>query len=168
MISSSQPRILIPLKALTTALSRLILIALLTSTTFFSPTLLAKEVEKKPHKITKKTTPPSPTSDSQRFDDLKTTVGSIWRCENNIVVKTAESAQGYLMLWNNRLFVMSKIEALTGVQRYMHEQASLNWVEIPDKAMLFNTKMGQRVLDYCKTPELATQSLSTNQEDLLR
>jgi len=107
-------------------------------------------------------------TDANRFDELKLVDASIWRCENNIIVKTAESSQGYLMLWNNKLYIMNKIDALRGVQRYTNDTYHLNWIEIPDKAMLFNFKLGQRVLDYCKTPELAAQAPSQNQEDLMK
>ena len=107
-------------------------------------------------------------SDAKKFDEMKLTDASIWRCENNVIVKTAESSQGYLMLWNNKLYVMSKIDALRGVQRYTNDTYHLNWIEIPDKAMLFDFKIGQRLLDYCKTPELVANSPRMNQEDLMK
>jgi hypothetical protein len=107
-------------------------------------------------------------TDAGKFDELKLVDASIWRCENNIIVKTAESSKGYLMLWKNKLYIMNKIDSLRGVQRYTNDTYHLNWIEIPDKAMLFNFKLGQRVLDYCKTPELASQGTSINQEDLLK
>jgi hypothetical protein len=107
-------------------------------------------------------------SDTTKFDELKITDASIWRCENNVIVKTAESTQGYLMLWNKKLYVMNKIDALRGVQRYTNDTFHLNWIEIPDKAMLFDFKLGQRVLDYCKTPELVASGPRMNQEDLMK
>ncbi len=107
-------------------------------------------------------------TDAKKFDELKLVDASIWRCENNIIVKTAESSQGYLLLWKNKLYIMNKIDALRGVQRYTNDTYNLNWIEIPDKAMLFDFKLGQRVLDYCKTPELAAQAPIKNQEDLMK
>jgi hypothetical protein len=107
-------------------------------------------------------------SDTKKFDDLRVSEANIWRCENNVFVRTAESAQGFLMLWNTKLYTMSRVDALNGVQRYSNEASHLHWVEIPEKAMLFNFKIGQRILDYCKTPELASKRLATVQEDLLK
>ncbi len=126
----------------------------------------AYAVEKKVAKNTSTAT--TSKTDSGKFDELKLTAANVWRCENNVIVKTAESSQGYLMLWNNKLFIMNKIDALSGVNRYTNDTYHLNWIEIPDKAMLFDFKVGQRVLDYCKTPELASQAPSKNQEDLLK
>jgi hypothetical protein len=126
--------------------------------------LSAQAAEKKPLKNNSSLTK----SDATKFDELKLVDASIWRCENNIIVKTAESSQGYLMLWKNKLYIMNKIDALRGVQRYTNDTYHLNWIEIPDKAMLFDFKLGQRVLDYCKTPELAAQAPNKNQEDLMK
>lgn len=123
-----------------------------------------KAAEKKTQKNNSK---PLIKTDSQKFDELKLADAKIWRCENKIVVKTAESNNSHLLLWNSKLYVMKKIDALSGVQRYANDVNHLHWVEIPDKAMLFDFKLGQRLLDYCKTPELAANSVM-NQEDLLK
>jgi hypothetical protein len=123
-----------------------------------------KAAEKKTQKNNSK---PAMKTDSQKFDELKLADASIWRCEKNIIVKTAVSTNGHLMLWNSKLYVMKKIDALSGVQRYANDVNHLHWVEIPDKGMLFDFKLGQRLLDYCKTPELAANSVM-NQEDLLK
>jgi len=139
---------------------------LLVTSSAFSFSTSTYAVEKKAPKNTPATT--SSKTDSGKFEELKLTAANVWRCENNVIVKTAESSQGYLMLWNNKLYIMNKIDALSGVNRYTSNTYNLNWIEIPDKAMLFDFKSGQRVLDYCKTPELASQAPSKNQEDLLK
>lgn len=128
-----------------------------------------KSVKKSVSTSQKSRTPPSSIdSDAKRFDTLKLNEPNIWRCENNVIVKTANSSEGYLMFWNNKLYIMNKIDALKGVQRYTNDTNHLNWIEIPDKAMLFDFKLGQRLLDYCKTPELASITSSPEQDDLLK
>jgi hypothetical protein len=139
------------------------LVLILLAMTIFSVVEPSKAAEKMKNNGTS-----SAKSDTKKFDELKLTDASIWRCENNVIVKTAESTQGYLLLWNNKLYVMNKIDALRGVQRYTNDTFHLNWIEIPDKAMLFNFKIGQRVLDYCKTPELVANAPRMNQEDLMK
>jgi hypothetical protein len=140
-----------------------ILFVLICSIFIFNASIQASE-----KKVPKNNPTLSAKTDAGKFDELKLVDASIWRCENNIIVKTAESSKGYLMLWKNKLYIMNKIDSLRGVQRYTNDTYHLNWVEIPDKAMLFDFKLGQRVLDYCKTPELASQGTSINQEDLLK
>jgi len=140
-----------------------ILFVLICSIFIFNASIQASE-----KKVPKNNPTLSAKTDAGKFDELKLVDASIWRCENNIIDKTAESSKGYLMLWKNKLYIMNKIDSLRGVQRYTNDTYHLNWVEIPDKAMLFDFKLGQRVLDYCKTPELASQGTSINQEDLLK
>ena len=140
-----------------------ILFLLICTVLIFSASIQATE-----KKAPKNNSAVSAKTDASKFDELKLVDASIWRCENNIIVKTAESSKGYLMLWKNKLYIMNKIDSLRGVQRYTNDTYHLNWIEIPDKAMLFDFKLGQRVLDYCKTPELASQGTSINQEDLLK
>jgi hypothetical protein len=39
----------------------------------------------------------------------------------------------------------------------------LDWLEIPTKAMMFDTKLGQRILDHCMTPEISAANQNPNQ-----
>jgi hypothetical protein len=105
----------------------------------------------------KKNTPPLLASeDEKKFDMLKVGNETVWTCENNVKVKTAQSGNNYLFLFNRKLFTMTGIEALNGVSRFSDIVHRYDWFIIPGKAMLFDSKAGQRVLDYCKHADLPT------------
>jgi len=93
--------------------------------------------------------------DEKKFDLLKVGKETIWTCDNNVRVKTAQSGNSYLFLYNKKLYTMNGIEALNGVSRFSDIVHRIDWFIIPGKAMLFDSKVGQRLLDYCKHPELA-------------
>lgn len=97
----------------------------------------------------------SPSEDEKKFDMLKGGKETIWTCENNVRVKTAHSGNSYLFLYNKKLYTMNGIDALNGVSRFSDIVHRIDWFIIPGKAMLFDSKVGQRLLDYCQHPELA-------------
>ena len=104
-----------------------------------------------------KNTPSSSLSeDEKKFDMLKVGNETVWTCENNVKVKTAQSGNNYLFLFNRKLFTMTGIEALNGVSRFSDIVHRYDWFIIPGKAMLFDSKAGQRLLDYCKHADLPT------------
>jgi len=103
----------------------------------------------------KKNTPSlSVSDDEKKFDMLKVGNETVWTCENNVKVKTAQSGNNYLFLFNKKLFTMTGIEALNGVSRFSDIVHRYDWFIIPGKAMLFDSKAGQRLLDYCKHADL--------------
>jgi len=93
-------------------------------------------------------------SDEKKFDLLKGAQELIWTCENNVTVKTSNIGTNYLVLFNKKLFTMTGIEALNGVSHFTDMGSRFDWFIIPGKAMLFDSKIGQRVLDYCQTAEM--------------
>lgn len=92
--------------------------------------------------------------DEKKFNLLKVGNETVWTCENNVKVKTAQSGNNYLFLFNRKLYTMTGIEALNGVSRFSDIVHRYDWFIIPGKAMLFDSKAGQRLLDYCKHAEL--------------
>jgi hypothetical protein len=93
--------------------------------------------------------------DEKKFDMLQSGNETVWTCENNVKVKTAQAGGQYLFLHNKKLYTMNGIDALNGVSRFSDIVHRLDWVIIPGKAMLFDSKAGQRLLDYCNHPGLA-------------
>jgi len=92
--------------------------------------------------------------DEKKFDMLKSGNETVWTCENNVKVKTAQAGSQYLFLHNKKLYTMNGIEALNGVSRFSDIVHRIDWIIIPGKAMLFDSKAGQRLLDYCNHPDL--------------
>lgn len=90
--------------------------------------------------------------DMQKF---KPGVVSTWFCENNLQIKTANSElAGLLILWNKKIHSFQLVQSLPGSQRFHDDDTHLDFLVIPDKAMLFDAKAGQRLVDYCKTEDM--------------
>jgi hypothetical protein len=119
----------------------------------------------------KPTNTPAPTQklaeDEKKYEMLKAGPETIWTCENNVKVKTAKSGNSYLFLFNKKLYTMSGIEALNGISHFTDMVHRVDWFIIPGKAMLFDSKAGQRLLDYCSHPELASID-KTKEVDLMK
>jgi hypothetical protein len=105
--------------------------------------------------------------DEKKYEMLKAGPETIWTCENNVKVKTAQSGNSYLFLFNKKLYTMSGIEALNGISHFTDVVHRIDWFIIPGKAMLFDSKAGQRLLDYCSHPELASID-KTKEVDLMK
>jgi len=105
--------------------------------------------------------------DEKKYEMLKAGPETIWTCENNVKVKTAQSGNSYLFLFNKKLYTMSGIEALNGISHFTDMVHRVDWFIIPGKAMLFDSKAGQRLLDYCSHPELASID-KTKEVDLMK
>ena len=105
--------------------------------------------------------------DEKKFDTLKMSPETVWTCENNVKIKTAHSGNSYLFLFNKKLYTMSGIEALNGISHFTDMIHRLDWFIIPGKAMLFDSKAGQRLVDYCSHPELASID-KTKDVDLMK
>ena len=110
-----------------------------------------------PATVKKQTTRPSAKqlSDDQQFEQRKISEVHLWTCENQVSLKTAQSEKGLMLLWNKKLYQFSEVDALTGATKFIDLNNQLHWLVIPEKAMLLNSKLGQRLLDHCKSPALS-------------
>ena len=107
-----------------------------------------------PATVKKQTTRPSAKqlTDDQQFEQRKISEVHLWTCENQVSLKTAHSEKGLMLLWNKKLYQFSEVDALTGATKFIDLKNQLQWLVIPEKAMLLNAKLGQRLLDHCKSP----------------
>jgi len=119
------------------------------------------------HAQKKNPTVTSSSEDEKKFEMLKSGNETVWTCENNVKVKTALVGNQYLFLHNKKLYTMNGIEALNGVSRFSDIVHRIDWIIIPGKAMLFDSKAGQRLLDYCSHPNLALVDKS-KEADLMK
>ena len=131
-------------------------LGILFSSLFFwtqAPQTFAQNIPS-PATVKKQTTHPSakqPTDD-QQFEQRKISEVHLWTCENQVSLKTAQSEKGLMLLWNKKLYQFSEVDALTGATKFIDLNNQLHWLVIPEKAMLLNSKLGQRLLDHCKSP----------------
>jgi hypothetical protein len=114
-----------------------------------------------------KVTTPVMSEDEKKFEELKNGTEQVWTCENNVKLKTLKIQDKFILLWNKKLHTMGGINALNGVSHFQDNLSKLDYVIIPNKAMLFDTKSNQRLLDYCKTPEMASSVVSQD-NDLMK
>ena len=76
-----------------------------------------------------------------------------WKCDggNSFVVSNAANESDHLKLrWKNKDFSLQQQESQIGAKRYADETSGMDWIAIPQKAMLFNRKLGQRLADNCQ------------------
>jgi len=139
------------------------------SSTFLCAIFLAHHSDAHAQKKNTNQTPPKviSTEDEKKFDMLKSGNETVWTCEYNFKVKTAQAGGQYLFLHNKKLYTMNGIEALNGVSRFSDIVHRIDWIIIPGQAMLFDSKAGQRLLDYCNHPDLAIVDKS-KQVDLMK
>ena len=110
---------------------------------------------------------PKQMTDEMKFSQINGTEEEIWTCENNVTIKSKKYANDYFLLWNKKLYSFRKVEALHGVSHFKNTTHFLDWMIIPNKAMLFDTKAGQRVLDYCKVPAMMS-TVMLQEVDLMK
>ncbi len=76
-------------------------------------------------------------------------------CElNNFVTVTPDpqSATHFIVQMQKYTYHMSPVETTTGAIRLEDAQAGAMWLQLPNKSMLMNSKLGQRMADECQSP----------------
>ena len=127
---------------------KIILVLLLTS----QGMVIANAQTSKKQSSKNQTVPANPELDMQKF---KPGVVSTWTCENNLQIKTANSElAGLLLYWNKKIHSFQLVQSLPGSQRFHDSDSKMDFLVIPDKAMLFDANAGIRLVDYCKTDEM--------------
>jgi glucose/arabinose dehydrogenase len=77
-------------------------------------------------------------------------------CElGNSVTVTANPQQPnhFIVKMNKHTFAMSPVETTTGAVRLEDAQAGAMWLQLPNKSMLMNSKLGQRMADECQSDQ---------------
>ena len=77
-------------------------------------------------------------------------------CElGNSVMVTANPQQPnhFIVKINKHTFAMTPVETTTGAVRLEDAQAGAMWLQLPNKSMLMNSKLGQRMADDCQSDE---------------
>lgn len=114
--------------------------------------MVANAQSSKKHNSSSQATQQNPELDMQKF---KPGVVSTWTCENNLQIKTANSElAGLLLYWNKKIHSFQLVQSLPGSQRFHDADSKMDFLVIPDKAMLFDANAGIRLVDYCKTEEM--------------
>ena len=115
---------------------------------------------------------------SQRLTDTeleiaKTIQTGRIQCElgADVTVSADEKNPGFFhVVAGKQRYYMHPVESRTGAVRMEDNRAGAMWLQLGNKSMLMNQKLGQRVADECVTPaqrEFALQMKSSNQPGLL-
>lgn len=98
---------------------------------------------------------PSPVADARQQDivaDLVHTGRMV--CElGNVVTVTPDpqSSTGFLVQIRKQVFRMVPVVSATGAIRLEDAQAGAMWLQLSNKSMLMNSKVGQRMADECQS-----------------
>ena len=78
----------------------------------------------------------------------------------NVTVEADAAKPGYFNVQvsssKHQKFRMSPVSTSTGAIRLEDQQAGVVWLQLPNKSMMLNQKIGQRLADACACPEQLT------------
>jgi len=80
------------------------------------------------------------------------------QCDANqkVHVQAVHGKPGTFMLkFKNKAYAMVPEDTTTGAVRLEDKKAGVVWLQIANKSMLMNSKIGQRMVDGCKHPQQA-------------
>lgn len=101
---------------------------------------------------------PLPAADQDQLDAAKRAYVGEYACEfdQKIDVDMSTKAPGYLVVkFKNSLFTMKPVLSSTGALRLEDVTGRTLLLQIANKSMLMDTKIGQRMVDNCVHPEQA-------------
>jgi hypothetical protein len=73
------------------------------------------------------------------------------------VFRDPTSDKPVALRWNKRIHPMTHVETETGADRMENTEAGLVWIGIPAKAMLLDSKKGQKLANECMKPDQVAQ-----------
>ncbi len=82
-----------------------------------------------------------------------------WSCQDGRQFKTSGTVEKIQLTWESRTYEMGRENSLPGSLRYKNHATGHDLVVLPNKAMLFNIKTGNRLADFCQTAEMKTGKL---------
>jgi hypothetical protein len=105
------------------------------------------------------TTPMTPSPEADPIEQLavadKVHTGSMV-CElgNTVsVTRDPQTPAGFVVQMRQHTFRMMPVVSHTGAVRLEDAQAGAMWLQLANKSMLMNSKVGQRMADDCQSPE---------------
>lgn len=88
-------------------------------------------------------------------------------CELGVVVELLADANApgqFILKMNKMTYQLSPVQTSTGVVRLEDKKAGAVWLQIANKSMLMNQKLGRRLADECISPAqaVAAQAMKAN------
>jgi hypothetical protein len=164
-------------------MSRIVTVAALVAFAFASPAVLAEsspqKTQAKKVRVAKASQarqaardkaaePPAEVAQSLNDNQLqiasRVLVGRV-DCEFNQTITVqpwAEHPGHFKLAYKNATYTMVPEETTTGAVRLEDKRAGIVWLQIPSKSMLMNSKIGQRMVDYCTHPQQRVAGTTTS------
>lgn len=101
---------------------------------------------------------PLPAADQDQLAAAERALQGEYACEfdQKIDVGMSPKSPGYLLVkFKNSVFTMKPVLSSTGALRLEDVTGRTLWIQIANKSMLMDTKIGQRMVDNCVHPEQA-------------
>ena len=73
--------------------------------------------------------------------------------QNITVTRDPQKSAGFLVKLQQHTFHMMPVVSHTGAVRLEDAQAGAMWLQLANKSMLMNSKIGQRMADECQSPQ---------------
>ncbi|CAG9174622.1 hypothetical protein LMG23992_02743 [Cupriavidus laharis] len=100
-----------------------------------------------------------------------TPTGEKWQCElGNVLYISGNMLRDEILTvhWQGRDYKLPRQSTVTGADRYFDARSGLDLVVIPNKAMLFNKNLGQRLADECQNADMLAGGAAPTQAGGLR
>ena len=120
------------------------------------PKAAAKAVAKKAVQPAPKAEAPLPDADEAQLAAAQRAYQGVYACEFNQSLNITPHAKhaGYLdVAWKKEVFTMKPVLSPTGALRLEDVKGRTLMVQIANKSMLMDTKVGQRLVDDCQSAE---------------
>ena len=120
------------------------------ATTAAKPTVRAPKAKAPPPEIV------LPVATQEQRDAAERTYFGTYLCEfkQSIQIDRHPKTEGYInVAWNKQLFTMKPVLSSTGALRLEDVTGRTLMIQIANKSMLLDTKLGQRLVDECVSPE---------------
>lgn len=128
-------------------------------------TAAKKDATQKPAKKTvKKAAPTKAAAAATAGDDddedlgeanIEGSVVTYFNCElgNKITAYNNDNDDKHVAIrWKDKVHRMRRVGTSTGANRFENRKAGLVWINIPSKAMLLDSKIGQQLANECRDP----------------
>ena len=120
-----------------------------------APKTPVKAVAKKPAKPAAPAVPAMPDADAEQLEAAKLAYLGRYECElkKSIDIEPHPDKPGYVDVhWEKQTFTMKPVRSSTGALRLEDVAGRTLMVQIANKSMLLDVKIGQRLVDDCVSP----------------
>jgi hypothetical protein len=87
--------------------------------------------------------------------NIEGSVVTYFNCElgNKITAYNNDNDDKHIVIrWKDKVHRMRRVGTSTGANRFENRRAGLVWINIPSKAMLLDSKIGQQLANECRDP----------------